>query len=370
MINKIRILNIDDSAFVRKMLKDIFSSDKDFILIEQARNGKEGLEILSHSNFDVITLDVEMPIMDGLQTLQAIMEKKPTPVVMLSTKTSKGASTTIEALNIGAVDFITKPTNIFSADREVLRNQIIKTVKNASTVNVKTPYFKKIGTVKKSEDIKGEIKKELDVNFLKNSGVESDLSDKVKTIIAIGTSTGGPRALNQVVPEISQNINAPILIVQHMPAGFTQSLAERLNAISKIEVTEAKDKEVLKNGHVYIAPGGKHMKVKVIGVDKYEIFLDDTDGLSGHKPSVDVMMNSICDLPIKNVVSLIMTGMGGDGAKGLERLKIEKDAITIAQDKESCVVYGMPKVAVETGKVDKVVPLNSIAVELNRIMGV
>ncbi len=365
MINKIRILNIDDSAFVRKMLKDIFSSDKDFILIEQARNGKEAVDILSRSNFDVITLDVEMPIMNGLETLQAIMDKKPTPVVMLSTKTSQGASTTIEALNLGAVDFITKPTNIFSADREKLGDEIIKTVKNASTVNVKTPYFKRTERLRQVEVQKG-----LTRNFTRFSDLGYDSGDKVKTIIAIGTSTGGPRALNQVIPEISQNINAAVLVVQHMPAGFTKSLAERLDSISKLKVTEAKDKEVLKNGHVYVAPGGKQMKLRAIGVDKYEIYLDDENGQNGHKPSVDIMMNSVCDLPIKNVVSVIMTGMGGDGAKGLERLKTEKNAITVAQDKESCVVYGMPKVAVETGKVDKVVPLNSIAVELNRIMGV
>lgn len=365
MINKIRILNIDDSAFVRKMLKDIFSSDKDFILIEQARNGKEALDILSRSNFDVITLDVEMPIMNGLETLQAIMDKKPTPVVMLSTKTSEGASITIEALNLGAVDFITKPTNIFSADREKLGSDIINTVKNASTVNVKTSYFRKTERLRQAEVQKGLIR-----NFTRVSDLGYDLGGKVKTIIAIGTSTGGPRALNQVIPEISQNINAPVLIVQHMPAGFTKSLAERLDSISKLKVTEAKDKDVLKNGHVYIAPGGKQMKLRAVGIDKYEIYLDDENGQNGHKPSVDVMMNSVCDLPIKNVVSVIMTGMGGDGAKGLERLKIEKNAITIAQDKESCVVYGMPKIAVETGKVDKVVPLNSIAVELNRIMGV
>jgi len=365
MINKIRILNIDDSAFVRKMLKDVFSSDKDFILIEQARNGKEALDILSRSNFDVITLDVEMPIMNGLETLQAIMDKKPTPVVMLSTKTSQGASTTIEALNLGAVDFITKPTNIFSADREKLGDEIIKTVKNASTVNVKTPYFKRTERLRQVEVQKG-----LTRNFTRFSDLGYDSGDKVKTIIAIGTSTGGPRALNQVIPEISQNVNAAVLVVQHMPAGFTKSLAERLDSISKLKVTEAKDKEVLKNGHVYVAPGGKQMKLRAIGADKYEIYLDDENGQNGHKPSVDIMMNSVCDLPIKNVVSVIMTGMGGDGAKGLERLKMEKNAITVAQDKESCVVYGMPKVAVETGKVDKVVPLNSIAVELNRIMGV
>lgn len=365
MINKIRILNIDDSAFVRKMLKDIFSSDKDFILIEQARNGKEALDILSRSNFDVITLDVEMPIMNGLETLQAIMDKKPTPVVMLSTKTSEGASTTMDALNFGAVDFITKPTNIFSADAEKLGEEIIKTVKNASKVNVKTPYFREIERTRQDAT-----KKELTRNFTRFSDLGYGFSDKVKTIIAIGTSTGGPRALNQVIPEISQNINAAVLVVQHMPAGFTKSLAERLDSISKLKVTEAKDKEILKNGHVYVAPGGKQMKLRAIGADKYEIYLDDENGQNGHKPSVDIMMNSVCDLPIKNVVSVIMTGMGGDGAKGLERLKIEKNAVTIAQDKDSCVVYGMPKVAVETGKVDKVVPLNTIAVELNRIMGV
>ena len=356
MGRNIKVLNIDDSAFIRKLLRDILSTDKDFATIDQAKNGKEALELIQKNDYDVITLDIEMPILDGISTLKEIMKAKAIPVVMLSSSTKQGAKITLDALELGAVDFITKPQNIFLINENELKSDIIDKIKSATKVNLnimKTPHIcsfqKKMQTKQVSNSLN---------------------SQSVKTIIAIGTSTGGPRALHEVIPNISANINAPILIVQHMPKGFTKSLADRLNTVSNINVKEAEDGDILKNGFAYVAPGGQHMKIKQIGLDKFKIYLEDSENISGHKPSVDAMMLSILENPVKEVIAVIMTGMGNDGAKGMERLKVEKKAKTIAEDEKTCVVFGMPKSAIETGKVDSIVPLDKIADELNKIMGV
>lgn len=356
MGRNIKVLNVDDSAFIRKLLRDILSTDKDFVKIDQAKNGKEALELIQKNDYDVITLDIEMPILDGISTLKEIMRLKATPVVMLSSSTKEGAKITLDALELGAVDFITKPQNIFLINEKELKSDIIDTVKSAIKVNLnimKTPHI--CSFQKKSQT------KPISNSFN---------SQSIKTIIAIGTSTGGPRALHEVIPNISANINAPILIVQHMPKGFTKSLADRLNSVSNINVKEAEDGDILKNGFAYVAPGGQHMKIKQIGLDKFKIYLEDSENISGHKPSVDAMMFSILENKVKEVIAVIMTGMGNDGAKGMERLKVEKKAKTIAEDEKTCVVFGMPKSAIETGKVDSIVPLNKIADELNKIMGV
>jgi len=247
-------------------------------------------------------------------------------------------------------------------DMSDLKKEIITTVKNASKVNVKLLSLKKSGAhnamVNKVDTV------------AKNNRISSGNSTLVKNIVTIGTSTGGPRALHEVIPNISGKINAPVLIVQHMPKGFTKSLADRLNMVSQLSVKEAEDGEILQNGFAYIAPGDKHLKIKSAGVDKYAVYLDGGDAINGHRPAVDAMMYSIADNPIKNVIAVVMTGMGNDGAKGLEKLKLVKNAKTISEDEKTCVVYGMPKAAAETGKVDMVVPLNNIANEINKLMGV
>ncbi|EHL17267.1 hypothetical protein HMPREF9630_00434 [Peptoanaerobacter stomatis] len=359
MTKNIRVLNVDDSAFIRKLLKDILGSDDDFAVVDQAKNGKEAIEKIKQNKYDVITLDIEMPIMDGLTTLKEIMKVCPTPVVMMSSLTKEGEQITLDALNLGAVDFITKPKNVFSVSSDEMKAGIIDKIKNARKANMKMVRYSSLSLSRNNNHIKTPN----EYNTIKNA-------DTIKTIIAIGTSTGGPRALHEVIPNISGKVNAPILIVQHMPKGFTKSLADRLDLISNVKVKEAEDGEVLKNGWAYIAPGGIHMKIKSFGVDKFKIFLDDSENVNGHKPSVDAMMFSVSQSNVREVVSVVMTGMGNDGAKGLETLKIDKKAKTIAEDEKTCIVFGMPKAAIETGKVDFIVPLNKIADEINKIMGV
>ncbi len=363
MSKNIRVLNVDDSAFIRKLLKDILESDDDFDVVDQAKNGKEAIEKIKQNKYDVITLDIEMPVMDGLTTLKEIMKICPTPVVMMSSLTKEGEQITLDALNLGAVDFITKPKNVFSVSSDEIKACIIDKIKNARKANMKMVRYSSLSLSRNNNYTK--IPNEYNV-IKHNIGS----ADTIKTIIAIGTSTGGPRALHEVIPNISGKVNAPVLIVQHMPKGFTKSLAERLDLISSVKVKEAEDGEILKNGWAYIAPGGVHMKIKSFGADKFKIFLDDSENVNGHKPSVDAMMFSVSKSSVREVVSVVMTGMGNDGAKGIETLKTEKNAKTIAEDEKTCIVFGMPKAAIETGKVDFIVPLNKIADEINKIMGV
>jgi two-component system chemotaxis response regulator CheB len=343
---KIRALVIDDSAFMRKLIADILNSDENIEVIDTAKNGKEGIEKIQTCNPDVITLDVEMPIMDGLTALKEMEKLKiNVPVLMLSSLTSEGADATIKALEYGAIDFITKPTNIFKLDANEKKNEIIEKVKMASKIKAKTR------TLNTNVRVKAEASKKIakkDKNF--------------SHIVAIGTSTGGPRALQSVIPKFPENLNATYIIVQHMPPGFTKSLADRLNTMSSLSVKEAEHGESLLRGYCYVAPGSKQLKLVKKGAD-WMIDLSDEEKVSGHCPSVDVLMDTVANVDNKRIVGVMMTGMGADGAIGMKKLR-DKRGYTIAQDEKSCVVYGMPKSAVQNDAVDKVVTLEDIAGEV------
>lgn len=353
---KIKVLVVDDSTLIRKIVTDLLAKDQDFEVVGTAKNGKEAIEFIQKNPVDVLTLDIEMPVMDGLVTLKEIMRVHPIPVVMLSSRTEEGADMTFKALDLGAVDFISKPSNIFNLSSAEMHNDLKESLRQASKAKIrKKPvliHSKNVATPVLSETL------------------QKNTEQEVSKIIAIGTSTGGPRALQEVISKLSGKINAPILVVQHMPKGFTKSLAERLNSMSELYVKEAEDREPLVNGTVYIAPGDKHLKILSTAKNKYRIFLDDGANVSGHKPSVDAMFYSLSEESTAAVTAVVMTGMGADGAKGIERLKETKQSFNIAEDESTCVVFGMPKSAIATGKVDKVVPLNKIAIEINKLMGV
>jgi two-component system chemotaxis response regulator CheB len=346
---KIKVLIVDDSAFMRKILTDIMTEDDRLEVVGTAKNGEDALNQIRKLQPDLVTLDVEMPVMDGITALEHIVKEFKIPVVMLSSLTRAGADLTIKALEIGAVDFITKPTSIFKINTDEIKQTLIEKVIGASKVSISKVSSAKIQTFAKP-------KKEVHTGRLKN-------------IIAIGTSTGGPRALQSVVPLIPGNVDGSILIVQHMPVGFTKSLAERLNSMSEIDIKEAEHGDVLKAGCGYLAPGGYQMEVIQRG-GNYVIQLDDSKVVSGHRPSVDAMLDSIVNQNIRNTIAVIMTGMGSDGTKGLKRLKDNGKVRIIAQDEESCVVYGMPGSAVKADTVDVEVPLNKITNEIMKAMGV
>ncbi|WZL74864.1 chemotaxis response regulator protein-glutamate methylesterase [Clostridiaceae bacterium 35-E11] len=356
-MNKVRVLVVDDSAFMRKIISDMIALDKEFIVVGTARNGKEAIQKIKELSPHVVTMDVEMPEMDGLAALDVIMKQFARPVVMLSSLTNEGADATLKALELGAVDFITKPVNVFKVNTEEIQAQLIEKIKVASRVKVSQNKLFRPST------------KKMEIKSREKTSVLLDENKSIKKIVAIGTSTGGPKALQEIIPYLPKNIPASILIVQHMPPGFTKSLAERLNNISAINVKEAENNETLLAGWAYIAPGDHHLELKNEG-NLLKIKLTKTKPVSGHRPSVDVMMNSLAQLNLGDkVISVIMTGMGSDGAEGMKNIKLNK-GYTVAQDEATCVVYGMPKSAINLGCIDKIVPLHDIAGTITQTVGV
>ncbi len=354
----IKVLIVDDSAFMRKILSDMLSSDPNITIVGIARNGQEAIQKIQLLNPDIVTMDVEMPIMNGLDALKKIMEIAPLPVVMLSSLTSEGANATILALESGAVDFIQKPTSVFSINVDAVRNELIEKIKVGARINFKKQCN---STINKTVEVQPNV-------VYKKEFKPQRTSTTRKPIVAIGTSTGGPRALQSVIPLIPANVGASFLIVQHMPAGFTKSLATRLNSISQVTVKEAEDGEKILPSTVYIAPGDFHLKVKNDRNGDLYIQLTSEAPVSGHRPSVDAMYQSLSSIKDRDIIGVIMTGMGADGAKGLKLLKDERKAFVIAQSEETCVVYGMPKSAVKLGVVDEIISLESITKSiLNRL---
>lgn len=347
MSTKIKVLVVEDSAFMRQFISNIITSDPLLEVIGAARHGAEGLAKTQELKPDVITMDVEMPVMDGLTAVEKIMTLCPTPIVMLSSLTTDGAEATLKALELGAVDFIPKPSGAISLDLGKVKDDIIEKIKIAAKakLNSHTTVTRTLAKVSKTN---------LEVS-----------NKKLKKIIAIGTSTGGPKALQEIVPLLPRSIPAGIMIVQHMPKGFTKSLAERLDSLSQVTVKEAKDGDELVAGLALIAPGDYHMTAKEVG-GRVIINLNQEPAFSGHRPSVDVMFKSVSELNLEKV-GVILTGMGGDGSDGLVLIK-KNTGKTIAQNEESCIVFGMPKVAIEKNAVDKVVPLSNIAMEIMKLL--
>lgn len=336
-MNKIRVLVVDDSALMRKKVSDMINSDKDCEVIATARNGEEAIKGVLIFKPDVVTLDVQMPMMDGLTCLGYIMSERPTPAIMLSAFTNYGGEVTIKALEYGAVDFVHKPSGVISLDIAKVRDELLSKIKIAVKVDLTKLRF-----------ILG--KKAPSVPKKKPGGLNK--------VVAIAGSTGGPRALAEILPKLPCDIPAGILVVQHMPAEFTKSMAERLDWESMIEVVEAVDNEPITAGKAIIAPGGFHMTVEN---DVVKII----PGPKEHYvcPSADVTMRSVASVYGRNVVGVVLTGMGSDGAEGLRAIK-EHGGYTMAEDKSSCIVYGMPKAAVDARVVDKVVPLGDMAGEI------
>jgi two-component system, chemotaxis family, protein-glutamate methylesterase/glutaminase len=351
--SKIKVMVVDDSAFMRRILSQIVGEDDRMELVGVAKDGAEALRVAEDKKPDVITLDVEMPVMDGLTCLEKLLKQGQYSVVMVSSLTTEGANATIRALELGAVDFFPKPSNLFSVSQEDRKRELqtkILIAAQAKSVQVRIPVEKP------------QVKRELPV-------VQPASSNRMKALVALGISTGGPRALQSVVPLLPANLEAPVLIVQHMPPGFTKSLAQRLNDISEIAVKEAEDGDLLKAGQVYIAPGDFHIDIVKDG-SNWRIKLDKSPQMNGFRPSADFLMNTVRKTGIKNVIGVIMTGMGGDGSKGLQELKSASGAWVIAQDEKSCSVFGMPRATIELGVVDEVVPLESIAKSIINRMGV
>ncbi len=351
-MNKIRVLVVDDSAFMRKAIENMLKKDSSIEVVGNARNGKEALEKIQELDPDVLTLDIEMPVMDGLETLKIIMKKMPRPVIMVSSLTTEGAEATLKALELGAVDFIAKDKSFASFGIMKIEVQLIRTVKHFA----RRRSFSRPSTIERKP-----------VAPSKPSVVTPKLNRGVKVnpkVIAIGTSTGGPQSLQKVIPKLDKSLNKPVLIVQHMPPNFTRSLAQRLNSLSSLTVVEAQGKEKLEPNVVYVGKGGFHLKIRRMGSNYYIDLADEPSNVL-HIPSVDEMVSSVADNFGKSALGVIMTGMGSDGLKGLKKLK-SKGGYIIAQDEKSCIVYGMPRAVVEANIADEIVPLENIAESIMR----
>lgn len=342
-INLVRALVVDDSAFMRRLLTDLLESSGQIKVVGIARNGIDAVAKNQRLLPDVITLDVEMPEMDGLRALTELMRTRPVPVVMLSSLTQSGARETIEALSRGAIDFVGKPSSPQEVLASELRQEIIDKVLNAAQVEVAklTPFTPPPAVIPAISQPRP----------LPASGEDLRL-------VAIGTSTGGPRALHKVMEQLKPDGKTAYLVVQHMPKGFTRSLAERLDSISELTISEATEGPV-EPDHVYIAPGDYHLNTHMIQ-GRPHIYLTQTAPVNGHRPAVDVLFNSLAAQPGLCKVAVILTGMGSDGAKGLAALKAA-GAYTIAEDASTAVIFGMPRAAIKTGAVDRVASLPQVA---------
>jgi two-component system chemotaxis response regulator CheB len=335
-----KVLVVDDSALIRLRVSEILRNAG--FEVFTAKDGLDALEKVAKFDPDVITLDVNMPNMDGLRMLERLMKEKPKPVIMLSSLTHEGARETIEALRLGALDFIPKP----SGGIEEIADELIRKI----TMVVKvSPNIIRLQNLRR-------LKREVVRRNWKANGV----------CVIVGSSTGGPSALEHIIPRLPEDFPAPVFIVQHMPPNFTKQLADRLNEISEIEVKEAEDNERVRNGVAYIAPGGMHMKLRrALSVVRIKVF----DGLpvNNVKPSVDVTAESVAQVYGSKAVGVILTGMGEDGARGMKRIH-DLGGKVIACSEDTCVVFGMPKAAIEIGAVDSIKPLYEIAEEIARFV--
>jgi len=331
---EIKVLIVDDSPFVRKALLRIFDSEPSVSVIGVARNGREAIEKTLSLKPDVLTLDIMMPVIDGIETLKVIMEQSPLPVLVLSQFTHEGAELTLKALELGAMDFVDKSSKGLM-DFLALAAEIVSKVKAiAHNEPKKLVYERRVLSGYRSQGI--------------------------VDVVAIGASTGGPPALEMILQKFPRDISFGVLVVQHMPRGFTATLAERLNSMCAVHVREAADKEKIEPGLALIAPSGLHMKTRK---GSRSIRLDAEPVNLVHRPSVDVLFQSVGEAYGERSMGVILTGMGSDGAKGIGVIK-EKGGITLAQDEETSVIFGMPKVAIHSGVVDKVVPLTEMAEEI------
>lgn len=338
-MKKIKVLIVDDSAIVRNAFSTVLSKDPEIEVVGEASDPYEARDKIVALKPDVITLDINMPRMDGLTFLKKLMKHYPLPVIMVSGVSDENAKITLKSLEYGAVEFIAKPTGGANSLRE-LSVQLIEKIKAAARA--------KIG--------KKLVQNAQNLEVLPESHVRSN-----NKIIALGASTGGTEALRFILRRMPSN-SPPTLVVQHMPANFTKTFADSLNELCAIEVREAKDRDSLKTGLALIAPGNFHMKLKRAGT-KYSVSIDQSDLVVGHRPSVEVLFNSVAKYVGKNAIGALMTGMGADGARGLLNMK-NNGAKTIAQDEQSSVVFGMPKAAIKLGAVDKVASLSNIPIAI------
>ncbi|MGB8988946.1 MAG: chemotaxis response regulator protein-glutamate methylesterase [Candidatus Sulfotelmatobacter sp.] len=346
-MNKVRVLVVDDSALMRKLIPQMLESDQSIEVVGTAMDGNFCLKKIEELRPNVVTLDLQMPGMNGMDTLKEIMRRHPLPVIVVSSHSTDGASITFKALGLGAFDFVTKPQDASAHMAETAR-QLIAKIKAAADCKVVRP-----GTSGAAVRVE--------------KPVSAKSGPPPTKTVAIGISTGGPQALEFLLAQLPPDFPGTILVVQHMPSGFTEMFAKRLDELCALRVKEAQSGDVLQAGRVLVCPGSRHMTVKRLPMGDV-VVLNDEPLVNGHRPSVDVLFHSLAQEFGRMSVAVLMTGMGDDGAQGLGEIK-KAGGMTIAQSEESCVVFGMPKAAIERGYATRVVGLEVLASTLQALCG-
>jgi two-component system chemotaxis response regulator CheB len=347
-LKRVRVLVVDDSALMRKLIPQMLEADPSIEVVGTAMDGNFCLKKIEELQPHVVTLDLQMPGMNGIDTLKEIMRRRPLPVIVVSSHSTEGASITFKALGLGAFDFVTKPQDASVHMAETARELIAK-IKAAADCRVVRP-----GTLRGAPP-----------RTEKSTSARS--GPPPTRIVAIGISTGGPQALEFLLAQLPPDFPGTILVVQHMPEGFTEMFARRLDELCALRVKEAQSGDVLQAGRVVVCPGSRHMTIKRLPMGNV-VVLNDDPPVNGHRPSVDVLFRSVAEQFGKQSVAVLMTGMGDDGAEGLGAVK-KAGGMTIAQSEESCVVYGMPKAAIERGYATRVVALDVLSSTLQALCG-
>jgi two-component system, chemotaxis family, protein-glutamate methylesterase/glutaminase len=335
----VRVLVVDDSALMRKLIPQIIEQDTSIHVVGTAMDGAFALKKIEELRPNVITLDLEMPRMDGMETLKAIMRHHQLPVIVVSAHTTQGASATFKALSMGAFDFVAKPHDALSSHMDAIAAELISKIKVASQTKMPKSQPELPAPRKTKKPVVRRV--------------------PTRRVVAIGISTGGPNALQYVLSQLPADFPASIVVVQHMPEGFTELFAQRLDETCAIDVKEANSGDLLLAGRALICPGNKHMKVRRMPLGNI-VVLSEEPKVNGHRPSVDVLFRSVAQEFGRDGMAVIMTGMGEDGADALGEIK-NAGGLTIAQDEDSCTVYGMPRAAIERGNAMRVVPLDALA---------
>ncbi len=368
------ILVIDDSALMRRLISDIIRSDKRFSISDVATNGLEGFDLitLNPTKYDAILLDINMPKMNGIQLLEQLNKMRlKLKIIMVSTLAKEGAKETIRCLELGAFDFVTKPESYIEAKDGAFKEKILAALSYATelvsptggkTVQVPRTILPTVN----NQTMGGAARPKV----LLDRKVHVKVLNNAKKIVALTCSTGGPKALHQVIPKLPANLDAPIVVVQHMPEGFTNSLASRLNELSALTVKEAEHGETVQKGYVYVAKGGSQLRIVKSRDGGYTLSVTVEAARNGLKPCADIMYESLKDTDYDDITCVVLTGMGGDGTQGIKKLNEKNNIYVIAQDEATSTVYGMPKVIYETGLVDEVVPIEMVAGAITKNVGV
>lgn len=358
----IKVVVVDDSAFMRKAISTMLAKDPEIDVVATARDGEEGLELIRKHNPDVVTLDIEMPRMDGLTTLRHIMMEMPRPVLMVSSLTNEGAEATLKALELGAVDFIPKQLSKVSLDIVKIEASLISKVKIVASRKLIHSRSRPASIARPTAPVStpASFRPETRTAASGGAGLTKSPCGVVKRdVVVIGVSTGGPPAVQKVLSALPEDFPASIVIAQHMPAAFTGPFAKRLDGLCKISVKEAEPGDRLKTGCAFIAPGGKHLLLKQM-VSRVDLEISTEPASALYKPSANVLISSAADAVGRRALGVILTGMGNDGMEGVRSLK-QKGGRALAQSDATCVVYGMPKAIVDAGLSDEIVDIDDMA---------